>query len=381
MRKDKIAAVPARLMAHEQAAHGGRAAQEARTDEARRALRAWYRVARRDLPWRRTRDPYAIWISEVMLQQTRVETVIPYYARFLDALPTVSALAEAPIDRVLALWSGLGYYRRARLLHRGAQQIAREHRGALPRDANALAEIAGIGRYTAGAIASIAFGERAPIVDGNVARVLSRFDAREEDPASPAGKRALWARAEELASCDAPGDLNQALMELGATICTPKTPSCAACPIARACAARAKGIQSELPRVGKRAKPKRASLRAFVVEARGAIAMGKRRADGLYGGLWEPPMLEKTARAAAPFGLEISAFDSRGTVEHVLTHRRLAIDVFYMRSPKALKMAAFGDYEEVRAFALGALGELALSALARRVIGQALGHEMDLRPL
>ncbi len=382
MKKDRIAAVPGRFMVRKKAAHDLDLAQEpSRTAEARRALVAWYRGAKRDLPWRRTRDPYAVWISEVMLQQTRVETVIPYYERFLAALPTVHALAEAPLDRVLSLWSGLGYYRRARLLHRGACDVIRDHGGALPREPRDLLRVAGIGRYTAGAIASIAHGVSAPIVDGNVARVLSRFDAMNEDPASTRGKRVLWSRAEELARGDAPGDLNQALMELGATVCTPRNPSCDACPIARACIARRDDLVHELPRVAKKKEPKRVAMRAFVIESRGAIVMGKRRAGGLYAGLWEPPMLAKAPNASPPFGLEISAFESRGRVEHVLTHRRLAIDAFYMRSPKPLKMAAFGDYEAVRAVPRTELDDLALSTLARRVLVLSLGHDPRLRSL
>jgi A/G-specific adenine glycosylase len=372
----------------EKAVHAHDGAQESdarRTSSARRvsdALVAWYRSARRDLPWRRTRDAYAIWISEVMLQQTRVETVIPYYARFLSALPTVHALAEAPLDRVLELWSGLGYYRRARLLHRGAQDVARDHRGVLPHDAKTLAGIAGIGRYTAGAIASIAFGERAPVVDGNVARVISRLDAREEDPASPNGKRALWSRAEALAACDHPGDLNQALMELGATICTPKNPKCAACPISNSCIAREKKIAHELPRVARRKKPKTVEMRAFVIQTREGIVMGKRTRDGLYAGLWEPPMRVSDEKNRVPFGLKNSAFQSRGVVEHVLTHRRLVIDVLCMRSENALKLRAFEGYESVRVVRRSELATLAMSTLARRVIARGVdGQDLDLRSL
>ncbi len=333
----------------------------------RAALLAWYRAARRDLPWRRTRDPYAVWVSEIMLQQTRVETVIPYYERFLATLPTVHALAEAPLERVLELWSGLGYYRRARLLHRGACDVAANWDGALPRDAKSLQAIAGIGRYTAGAIASIAFDEPAPIVDGNVARVLSRVDALAGDPASTAGRRALWSRAEALAKGDAPGDLNQALMELGATVCTPKNPACAACPVCGECRALAVGRVGELPRVARKSAPKRAQLRCLVVEHRGSVLLGKRRVDALYGGLWEPPMVEPEDRRVT------RGFAAKGSLVHVLSHRRLEIDVLYMKASKAPKWRPFGDYERFELLPAGGLGARALSTLARRALGVALG--------
>ncbi|HEY1960326.1 MAG TPA: A/G-specific adenine glycosylase [Polyangiaceae bacterium] len=348
-------------MARPKRAHGSAKAQATRA-----ALLAWYRRARRDLPWRRTRDPYAIWVSEVMLQQTRVETVVPYWQRFLAELPTVHALAEAPLDRVLALWSGLGYYRRARLLHRGARDVAENWRGELPRDAASLQSIAGIGRYTAGAIASIAFGEAAPIVDGNVARVLSRLDALEEDPASPAGKRALWKRAEELARGESPGDLNQALMELGATVCIPKNPTCDACPLRADCRALARGIVADLPRVARKAAPKRVALRCVVVEHRGAVVLGKRREDALYGGLWEPPLEPREQpgpKGATPCGSFVQ----------VLTHRRLEIDVFYMKASRARKLRPFGDYERVEAVRFDAVPALALSTLAKRALRIGLG--------
>jgi len=303
-----------------------------------------------------------------MLQQTRVATVVPYYERFLAALPTIAALAEAPLERVLELRSGLGYYRRARMLHRGARDVAEKLGGELPREPHELEAISGIGRYTAGAIASIAFDVAAPIVDGNVARVLSRFDALDADPASPAGKRALWARAAALASGESPGDLNQALMELGATVCTPKRPACGACPIRGACRARARGVQEELPRLAPRKSPRAVALRALVVEHRGAILLGRRCEAALYGGLWEPPLFEPAREVPAPRG-ELAP---RGSFVHVLSHRRLEIDVLYMRARAAPKWPPFGDYEAFERVPLGAIGSRALSALARRALACAL---------
>ncbi len=213
----------------------------------RRKLLAWYRAHRRDLPWRRTRDPYAIWISETMLQQTRVETVIPYWERFLARFPDVETLATADTDDVIALWAGLGYYSRARNLHRAAQIVMEHHAGRLPGDVDALRELPGVGRYTAGALASIAFDKPAPIVDGNVARVLARVFAIDADVRSAAVQERLWSEAEQLARGDDPGAMNQALMELGATVCTPRAPQCPACPWQPHCAARAQGRAELLP--------------------------------------------------------------------------------------------------------------------------------------
>ena len=220
----------------------------------RRKLLAWYRRERRDLPWRRTRDPYRIWLAEIMLQQTRVAAVIPYYDRFLDRFPTVEALAHAPIEDVLQLWSGLGYYSRARNLHRAAQEIVSRHGGEFPRDAAAALALPGIGRYTAAAILSIAYGEPCGVLDGNVARVLARLDAIRGDLRAPGRWRALEARAQELLAPREAGDWNQAMMELGATICLPKGPRCGVCPARSWCRANELGIADELPMV--RRKPK-----------------------------------------------------------------------------------------------------------------------------
>ncbi|HET9623064.1 MAG TPA: A/G-specific adenine glycosylase [Kofleriaceae bacterium] len=292
-----------------------------------------YAQVRRDLPWRRTRDPYAIWVSEIMLQQTRVATVIPYWERWMARFPTVSALAGAPLDDVLASWAGLGYYSRARNLHKGAQAVHAQLGGRLPDRAEALRAVPGIGPYTAGAIASIAFGERAPLVDGNVARVLARVFAIEHDIKSTAGGKALWAAAGELmrALPDAarPGDLNQGLMELGATICAPSQPRCLVCPLARDCAAHRTGRQDELPVVAARKKQHELPLiertAVWIAEERAgeiALVLARRRPDGLFGGLWELPELDLVAALGA-------TIDRTPVAHHdqVLTHRRLRITV------------------------------------------------------
>ncbi|RMF72215.1 MAG: A/G-specific adenine glycosylase, partial [Planctomycetota bacterium] len=253
----------------------------------RRALLAWFRRHQRDLPWRRTRDPYAIWLSEIMLQQTRVESVRPYYERFIARFPTVRSLAAAALDDVLALWSGLGYYARGRNLHRAAQVIVERHDGRLPRCHHGLLTLPGVGRYTAAAIASIAFDAPVAAVDGNVKRVLARLAlVREPIDALPVGE-GLQRIADELLARRAPGDFNQALMELGATICTPKNPNCRRCPLRNWCRAARRGLQSTIPL----RRPKRAPR---VVEAASAaiwrakrLLLVQRRPHGLLGGLWE----------------------------------------------------------------------------------------------
>lgn len=251
----------------------------------RRLLLAFYDARARDLPWRRDTDPYRVWVSEVMLQQTRVETVVPYYERWLERFPTLDALAEAPIDDVLHAWAGLGYYRRAHNLHRAARAVRERHHGELPEDPDALRDLPGIGDYTAGAIASIAFGRPEPAVDGNVRRVLSRL----HDLPGP-GAAELRRLAAALVPEDRPGDFNQALMEFGATVCTPRAPRCEACPLAEHCRARAAGTQLERP-LPKRSKPLPEDDvgTAVVVAPDGALLLVRRPDEGLLAGLWEFP--------------------------------------------------------------------------------------------
>lgn len=213
----------------------------------RRVILGWYTRSKRDLPWRRTRDPYAIWVSEIMLQQTRVETVVPFYERFLRRFPDLTTLARAREPAVLAAWSGLGYYRRARHLHAAARVVTREHGGRIPRERESLLELPGIGGYTAAAIASIAFGAPEAAVDGNVLRVLARIAGSRGRRDSPALRRDVAAWAQALARGPRPGDWTQALMELGATVCFPSDPLCARCPAARLCAARKSGDPDRYP--------------------------------------------------------------------------------------------------------------------------------------
>jgi A/G-specific adenine glycosylase len=348
----------------------------------REALLAWYGRARRDLPWRRTRDPYAIWLSEVMLQQTRVETVVPYYERFLARFPTLHALAEAPMDDVLSLWSGLGYYRRARMLREGAAQVVREHGGELPKNAASLRAIRGIGRYTAGAVASIAHGEVTPLVDGNVARVLSRLFALEEDIATSRAQARLWDLADELVAPEDPGAWNQALMELGATICIPRAPRCLVCPARAWCEARARGIEAELPRVAAKGTVARESWWAAVLISRGAVLLGRRRPTLRFGGTWEPPSVQVAqtprggtasgARARRAFAALLGSVDldfvRRGELVHVLSHRRLDVSVFSAPAARRMRLAPTATYDAFSWISRARLAALALSTLARKVL-------------
>jgi A/G-specific adenine glycosylase len=334
------------------------------------AVVAHYAQVRRDLPWRRTRDPYAIWVSEIMLQQTRVATVIPYWERWMARFPTVSALAGAPLDDVLAAWAGLGYYSRARNLHAGAQAVGARFGGALPSCAAELREVPGIGPYTAGAIASIAFGERAPLVDGNVARVLARVFAIEHDIKSSAGSKALWTVAGELMAAlpeaAAPGDLNQGLMELGATICAPTQPRCLVCPLARDCAAARTGRQDELPVVAARKKASELPVIARTVvwlEEAGEIVLARRRPDGLFGGLWELPPLDVAAALGVTADRTPVAFH-----DQTLTHRRLQIAVVRGAMPPALVAPADPGYDAIRRVAIAEATALGIAASTAAIL-------------
>jgi A/G-specific adenine glycosylase len=321
------------------------------------AIVTHYASVKRDLPWRRTRDPYAIWVSEIMLQQTRVATVIPYWERWMAKFPTVAALAAAPLDDVLAAWAGLGYYSRARNLWSGAKTVG----AALPRTAAELRSVPGIGPYTAGAIASIAYGERAPLVDGNVARVLARVFEIEEDIKSTSGVKALWARAGELMTAlpdtAQPGDLNQGLMELGATICTP-APRCLLCPLAQRCAGKAR--TGELPVMPARRSKDQLPLLARTlvwIEEHGTIVVAKRPAEGLWGGLWELP-----ERAAVD-----CAIDPAPVAHHdqVLTHRRLHITVV---RGSGLAATVIPGYEALQRIPIADVESLGVAAATAAIV-------------
>lgn len=336
-------------------------------------LLRWYDRSARDLPWRRTRDPYAVWVSEIMLQQTRVETVIPYYERFLARFPTARALAEADEDAVLSHWSGLGYYRRARLLHSGVQEVVARYGGEVPEDADARRSLPGVGRYTAGAIGSIAFDKAEPVVDGNVTRVLARLFRIETPVGSAATTKRLWREATELVPEQRPGDFNQALMELGATLCTPKKPLCDACPVAGHCQARAHGEVDRLPVPKARKSPLAVDLAAVVTttgSGEGRKVWLVKAEAGLFAGLWGVPMTDRTPREALDeAGLRARmGRQSVGRVEHVLTHRRLCIEVFRATAARGTESSSR------RAFASEQLEDVGISTLTRKILDAGLAR-------
>lgn len=255
----------------------------------RRGLLTWFERNQRSLPWRESEDPYHVWLAEVMLQQTQVKTVIPYFERWLRALPTIEAVAQADEGTVLKLWQGLGYYSRARSLHRAARVLVEDHGGVLFDDPEALARLPGIGRYTAAAIASIAFHRDVAVVDGNVARVLVRVLNFRGDLALSRNTRQLWARAEELLPRGRARDFNQALMELGALVCFPSTPRCGECPIARACLARVAGHPEGVPAPRRRAAKRKVRTAVAAIQRGDRVYIRRRPPTGLMAGLWEFP--------------------------------------------------------------------------------------------
>ena len=301
-----------------------------------RRLLAWYDRHRRDMPWRRTREPYPVWLSEVMLQQTQVATARPYYEAFLSRFPTLAALARAGSAEVLAEWAGLGYYRRARHLHEAARAVVRDHGGRVPDDPEAFRRLPGVGRYTTGAVLSICFDRPLAVLDGNVARVLARLHALPAAIRDPRGARRLWALAESLVPMRRPGDWNQAMMELGATICTPLSPACGRCPVRTLCRARRLGRVEEFPpRVARRA-PERLRRAVALIARRGRVLMARHEGP-LLAGLWEPPGVELRNGAApgralegalARHGLAARLAPTGREVRHTITHRSIAVRVW-----------------------------------------------------
>ncbi len=311
----------------------------------RRNLLSWYDRHRRELPWRRDRDPYRVWVSEIMLQQTRVAAVLDHYARFMRRFPTVQTLAAAREPSVLAAWSGLGYYHRARRMHQAAKVIARERGGIFPRTAEDWTELPGIGRYTAAAVASIAFGEAVAVVDGNVERVLQRLLGEAQ------GKEAAWQRAEMLLDRERPGDFNQAMMELGATLCTPRAPQCLLCPLNEFCATR--GVEIARPQPAR----KRREVAYLLAREGEAVLLVQRAADAsLMAGMWELPEGE---RAGAPVL----------RVRHSITDTDYQVGVYGCSSDRLQESATDGRW-----FTSKQWQRLPLTGLARKILRRVAGN-------
>lgn len=295
--------------------------------EIQKRLVRWFDRHARKLPWRTgaaRRDPYRVWVSEIMLQQTQVATAVPYYRRWLRLFPNVTALADAKPAAVLKAWEGLGYYSRARNLHAAAREIVRRHGGRVPATRDGLLALPGIGRYTVGAILSIAFGQPEPLVDGNVARVLARLFGIRQNVKSGAGQARLWKLASLLVPPKRPGAFNESLMELGATLCKPQNPRCDSCPVRQLCVALRRGTVDRLPNTGKRPQSRLVRQRASLIWRDGRVLIRQREKDGLLGGFWEFP-------DTVPVGIRCSTGRRIATVRHGVMNDRLIVDAFVYR--------------------------------------------------
>ena len=351
-------------------------------------LLAWYDENRADLPWRREATPYHVWLAEIMLQQTQVETVIPYYRRFLAAFPSVEALAKAGLDEVLKKWEGLGYYSRARNLQRAARIIVAEYHGVIPADSSELMKLPGIGRYTAGAISSIAFGHSVPVLDGNLIRIFARVCDISDDVSEGTVRNRLWKLAAEWVPRERAGDYNQALMELGQRICRPKNPNCGACPIQAHCRAYVAGTQSLRP-----VKRKRAALPHYDVCAglirddQCRLLIAQRPLDGLLGGLWEFPGGKREAAESLAdclrrelreeLAIEVEVGELFASVKHAFTHFKITLHAFecrYLRAlppyeePQALQAInwAWARESELGNYSFGKADRLVIAAMRER---------------
>lgn len=348
-------------------------------------LLAWYNHSKRDLPWRHTKDPYAIWISEIMLQQTQVQTVIPYYERFLARFPNPQVLASSDLEEVLNYWAGLGYYSRARNLHAAAKMIVEKYNGVFPASRDEILALPGIGRYTVGAILSIALNQNEPILDGNVIRVLSRIYMISGDPAAVEVKEALWGLSHELIPNGYAGDFNQAMMELGACICTPLDPECNRCPVETVCLARQAGLQEEYPQLKKRPAIQRVREVAAVIEDKGLYLIAKRPPEGLWGGLWEFPRgrcrdgeNEEDALIRIvneTLGVEIRIESPMTVIKHSVMHYSITLTAYHAMivtgSPDTL------SYSELRWISLDDIAKTPFSAPQAKLLKMLLKNKIQ----
>ena len=302
-------------------------------------LLGWFDREQRDMPWRRTRNPYPIWVSEIMLQQTQVQTVIPYFERWMKSFPTLQILARSREETVLKHWEGLGYYSRARNLHRAAKIVIKQHKGKVPDSYDTLIQLPGIGRYTAGAILSIAFDQPVPVLDGNVKRVLSRLFVMQGNGVPSAHENRLWETSAELVPPQRPGDFNQAMMELGATVCLPKKPLCLVCPLQKSCEAQQRGEIDKYPAPKVRAPTQKIEVSAAVVTRAGKVFIQQRLHGGLMGGLWEFPggkrKPDETEEACLKreikeeLGIPVTISKKLMTIKHSYTQFRVTLNVFW----------------------------------------------------
>ncbi|MGB9776093.1 MAG: A/G-specific adenine glycosylase [Anaerolineae bacterium] len=336
----------------------------------------WFARHARDFPWRRDRTPYRVWIAEVMLQQTRTEAMGPYYERFMARFPTLESLARAPREEVLRLWEGLGYYSRARMLHAAAQKVLEERGGELPDTREELQKLPGVGPYIAGAVASIAFGRSEVALDGNACRVLSRLLALEGDPRQPSVRRRLEEYARSMMPPDRPGPFNEALMELGATICLPRRPRCSDCPLADDCQAHQRGQEESLPtRAPRRPLPHYEVTAAVIQDPEGRILLARRKENSFLGGLWEFPggkreegesLEECLAREMREeLGIEVAVGERLVTLEHGYTHFRITLHVFRCRLVAGVPQCL--DCDEVRWVTVEEMAALPMPVTDRRI--------------
>ena len=335
-------------------------------------LAQWFRENKRDLPWRGA-SPYAVWVSEIMLQQTQVATAIPYFNRFLERFPTIETLASAPIDEVLKYWAGLGYYARARNLHKASQIVVENFGGAVPNDPKTLRSLPGVGRYTSGAILSIAYNLPEPIVDGNVIRVISRLFGIKGDPKSSTNQGTLWEIAESLVPREAPGDFNQGLMELGALVCEPAEPKCETCPLLQFCFAGNSPEPNAYPEIpAGKATVRAVHVSAALLNEKDEVLIVQRPLHGLWGGLWEFPRVkalpgEKPSEAAVramqeAMGMKVEAIQSFGDVVHSVTHFRIKLHGVLTKSALFSGEPILQNYVGMQWVGLYSLSNFALSA-------------------
>lgn len=337
-----------------------------------RLLLGWYGHSGRDLPWRNTRDPYRIWLSEIMLQQTTVTAVIDYYQRFLKKIPTVEALAAASLEEVIDLWAGLGYYSRARNLHAAAKTVAQQFKGHFPKNIESLQQLPGVGRSTAGAISALAFDQPTPILDGNVRRVLCRLFALQQPPRSSAAEKQLWQWSEQLTPVKQVHDYTQAIMDLGAMVCLPRKPLCGQCPVAELCQAHKLGLEQQLPLKTESKKIPTRNEIALLIDHHGRYLVRRRMATGFLGGMWEFPTLSLAAGEKpekkincllADFALS-GPTEKIGSIQHVYSHFRLQSYAYYIRTEDFFHVAE----GENRWFSLDELHSIALHGANKKVL-------------